>query len=178
MQFVRRVNEIRDPAALKPWLRTVAVNAAHASGRTLKRRRRDETEHRPASASGALGLTTGAGAPADAKPDLMTGRREEARRLMELSERLPDGYREPLLLRCLQGMSYRMIGELMGLPETTIETRIARGRRMLRELAEKAPSETHPPSHTIERKPEGATQDPHAPQPHAGTPHENAEPTP
>ncbi|MBX3362413.1 MAG: sigma-70 family RNA polymerase sigma factor [Phycisphaeraceae bacterium] len=178
MQFVRRVNEIRDPGALKPWLRTVAVNAAHASGRTLKRRRRDETEHRPASTSGALGLATGAGAPADAKPDLLTGRREEARRLMELSERLPDGYREPLLLRCLQGMSYRMIGELMGLPETTIETRIARGRRMLRELAEQTPSQTHPTGHTIERKPDGATQDPHAPQPHARTPHENAEPTP
>lgn len=132
MQFVRRIHELRDPGALRPWLRTVAMNAAHASGRSVVRKRRDVIELRPAAASGAAGH-----AEADSKPDLLTGRREEARRLMELSERLPDGYREPLLLRCLHGMSYRLIGELMGIPETTVETRIARGRRMLRELAEK-----------------------------------------
>ena len=49
---------------------------------------------------------------------------------------MPDGYREPLILKCVRGMSYRQIGAMMGLPETTIETRIARGRRMLRELAQ------------------------------------------
>jgi DNA-directed RNA polymerase specialized sigma24 family protein len=31
-------------------------------------------------------------------------------------------------------MSYEQIGDAMGLPVTTIETRIARGRRMLREI--------------------------------------------
>lgn len=129
MQFVRRIHELRDPGALRPWLRTVATNAAHASGRSVLRRRRDTIVLRPAATSG------GHGTP-DPRPDLLTGKREEARRLMELSERLPDGYREPLLLRCLQGLSYREIGQITGLPETTIETRIARGRRMLRELAE------------------------------------------
>lgn len=139
MQFVRRINELRDAGALRPWLRTVAMNAAHASGRSLARRKRDAHELRPAAVSGPT-------SPQDSKPDLLTGRREEARRLMQLSERLPDGYREPLLLRCLQGLSYRMIGDLMGIPETTVETRIARGRRMLRELAEKdaAATPTHP----------------------------------
>lgn len=55
---------------------------------------------------------------------------------MTLAMQLPDGYREPLLMKAVQGMSYREIGEVLGLPETTVETRIARGRRMLRELAE------------------------------------------
>jgi len=55
---------------------------------------------------------------------------------MELARELPDGYREPLLLKCVRGLSYRQIGELLGLPETTVETRIARGRKMLRERAE------------------------------------------
>lgn len=144
MQFVRRIHELRDPTALRPWLRTVAMNAAHASGRTLARRKRDGLERRPATTSGALGASGAAPGSPDAKPDLLTGRREEARRLMELSERLPDGYREPLLLRCLQGLSYRLIGEMMGIPETTVETRIARGRRMLRELAEKDASASGP----------------------------------
>jgi RNA polymerase sigma-70 factor (ECF subfamily) len=45
---------------------------------------------------------------------------------------LPPEYREPLLLRCLRGMSYRQIGEVLDLPVTTIETRLARARRMIR----------------------------------------------
>jgi len=57
---------------------------------------------------------------------------------MELSADLPDGYREPLLLKCVQDMSYKQIGAVMGLPDTTIETRIARARKMLRERAIKA----------------------------------------
>jgi DNA-directed RNA polymerase specialized sigma24 family protein len=60
-----------------------------------------------------------------------------------VAKELPDGYREPLLLKCVHGMSYREIGEVMGLPESTIETRIARGRRMLREAAEQAEHEAH-----------------------------------
>lgn len=129
MQFVRRIHELRDPASLRPWLRTVAINAAHASGRTLARRKRDATEHRPALASGGLHA-------AHEAPDGVASAREQVSKLMELAERLPEGYREPLLLRCLHGMSYRVIGQAMDLPESTIETRIARGRRMLRELAE------------------------------------------
>jgi predicted RNA polymerase sigma factor len=45
------------------------------------------------------------------------------------------GFLEPLILKAIQGMSYREIGRVLNLPETTIETRIARGRKMLRELA-------------------------------------------
>lgn len=184
MQFVRRIHELRDPAALRPWLRTVAMNAAHASGRTLARRKRDTLERRPAATSGGLGATDAAGsAPVDTKPDLLTGRREEARRLMELSERLPDGYREPLLLRCLQGLSYRLIGELMGIPETTVETRIARGRRMLRELAEKdaAPitssqsaSPASRPAAQIETHLQPHTRATDGPNAHTDTPHQEA----
>jgi hypothetical protein len=54
---------------------------------------------------------------------------------MSLAMTIPEGYREPLLLKCVRGLSYRAISELLGLPETTIETRIARGRRMLRDMA-------------------------------------------
>jgi RNA polymerase sigma-70 factor (ECF subfamily) len=121
---VRKIGDLRDPAAVKPWLRTVAINAARAAGRDVKRARRGlRLVREQADGDGA----TPAGAEAT--------QRDEARRLMELARSLPDGYREPLLLRCVRGMSYRQIGEVLDLPETTVETRIARGRRMLRELA-------------------------------------------
>jgi RNA polymerase sigma-70 factor, ECF subfamily len=130
---VRKVRELRDPQALKPWLRTVAVNVAHAAARKGKR----------AAAFASLeGVETqapmrrGEGDPADdgAHPRST----QEGGRLLALAQQLPDGYREPLLLKAVQGMSYRQIGQVLGLPETTIETRIARGRKMLRELAERS----------------------------------------
>jgi DNA-directed RNA polymerase specialized sigma24 family protein len=37
---VRKIGELRDPEALKPWLRTVAINAARASGRETQRSRK------------------------------------------------------------------------------------------------------------------------------------------
>lgn len=127
MTFVRTIGKLRDQATLKPWLRTVAINAARAAGRTTKRRRR------------VMGprvddVSPGLGDEASGAAEL-AALGEQAGRLTRLAATLPDGYREPLVLKCVRGMSYRQIGELMGLPETTIETRIARGRKMLRELA-------------------------------------------
>lgn len=123
VSMVCKIGELRDPGAFRPWLRTVAINAARASGRRVRRDRKG------------LRLVRDAGDPAiDATDD--AGRRDEASRLMDLARSMPEGYREPLLMRCVRGMSYRLIGEVLGLPESTIETRIARGRRMLRELSE------------------------------------------
>jgi RNA polymerase sigma-70 factor (ECF subfamily) len=52
---------------------------------------------------------------------------------IELIERLAPEYRDPLLLRCVRGLSQREIAGILDLPETTIETRLARGRRLLRD---------------------------------------------
>jgi len=44
---------------------------------------------------------------------------------------LPEQFREPLILKYLQGYSYREIAQTLDLPESTIETRLYRGRQML-----------------------------------------------
>ena len=59
--------------------------------------------------------------------------RMQAKRVLELAMRLHPDYREPLLLRSLHGMSQRMIASTLGVPGTTVETRLARARKMLRE---------------------------------------------
>ena len=131
MTLVRTIGELRDEAAFKPWLRTVSINAARASGRKVRTQRRHFEGAVSADEVGAeAGIMDTRRQPL---PDEATN--EEARRLLTLAMELPEGYREPLLLRCVRGMSYRAIAQLLSLPETTIETRIARGRRMLRELA-------------------------------------------
>lgn len=45
---------------------------------------------------------------------------------------LPEKYRFPLILKYLEGMSYQEIAEQLDLPVSTIETRLFRGRAMLK----------------------------------------------
>lgn len=128
--LVSKGHEIRDAAMLKPWLRTVATNAARLAARRGKLRLHGSLDANE-SESGHKDET-------EPMPSATPTRREEAGRLLELAKQLPDGYREPLLLKSVHGLSYRQIGQILGIPETTVETRIARGRKQLREMADEA----------------------------------------
>ncbi len=123
MQFCRKVHEVRDPSLFKPWLRTVTVNIAREQGRKASRRR-----------VGMLRLVGRTRNEADQMGNMLLS--EDAKRVLDAALSLPEKYREPVLMRCQQSMSYKQIAEVLSLPETTIETRIARGRRMLRETIE------------------------------------------
>jgi RNA polymerase sigma factor (sigma-70 family) len=132
--LLRKIGQVRDPAAFAPWLKMVATNAARAASRDLSQRRKVSPIARIGGGEDHLETLVGA-STAESAAD--RERLEHGRRLLELSADLPEGYREPLLLRCVQGMSYTQIAQVLELPETTIETRIARGRRMLRDAARK-----------------------------------------
>ena len=57
----------------------------------------------------------------------------ESRMLHEALDELPVNYREVLVLRELEGMSYKEIAEVMGVPIGTVMSGLARGRSQLRE---------------------------------------------
>lgn len=118
--MVERIGELREPDRFRSWLRTVSLNAARTAGRRARTRRLFRVRRR------ASALESCAPAP-DA------GQAEEARRLVEIVQRLHPDYSEPLLLRALRGLSQRQIAQTLGVPETTVETRLARARKMLRE---------------------------------------------
>lgn len=123
LAVVRKGHTVRDAQAFKGWLRTVAINAARLAART--------SDPPVATPEGAARVrTASSSSPLDCVIEDDAGRR-----ITRLAAQLPDGYREPLLLKAVDNLSYRQIGKLMDLPETTIETRIARARKMLRELA-------------------------------------------
>jgi len=125
MQVCRKISEVREPGAFRLWLRTVAVNTARGEGRKTTRRRRGML--RLVGASSSEPIREAAGEQVCS---------EDARRVLDAALQLPESYREPVLMRCLKNMSYKQISAVLDLPETTIETRIARGRRMLREMVE------------------------------------------
>ena len=130
MQVCRTISTLDEPRAFRGWLRTIAINAARAEGRKSTRRKRSMLRLVGLGGSESTRQESPLGA------DELAVESEESRRVYHAAKSLPAGYREPVLLRCLQSMSYEQIGDAMGLPVTTIETRIARGRRMLREILE------------------------------------------
>ena len=134
--FVQHLPKLRDPAALRPWLRAVAVNAARTAARRRAVQRRVLHPH-------GLGDLD----PVDPAPARQRQHAEAEDRLqdvlMVLARMHPD-YKEPMWLRAVQGLSQQQIADTLGLPVTTIETRLARGRRMLRQALQPAPAPTAP----------------------------------
>ena len=102
-------DRLRDPAAAKPWLLKIAVNCARAQLRRA----------RPV-----LPLEEAAGAAAPA---------EEPLGLWELVRALPEDQRLAVTLYYYDGLSVGEIARVLGVPQGTVKSRLARGRDRLRE---------------------------------------------
>jgi RNA polymerase sigma factor (sigma-70 family) len=71
-------------------------------------------------------------APPDVESEMV--RNVESRMLREALDALPVNFREILILRELEGMSYKEIAELVEVPMGTVMSSLARGRERLREI--------------------------------------------
>jgi RNA polymerase sigma-70 factor (ECF subfamily) len=69
--------------------------------------------------------------PASVDPQALLIREEDSRLVHAALERLPVEYREVLILRELEELSYREIASIADLPVGTVMSRLARGRRKL-----------------------------------------------
>ncbi len=69
-------------------------------------------------------------------PETLLVQQADRERVRRALEALPIPWREVLILRELEGLSYREIGEVAGIPPGTVMSRLSRARRRLqRELA-------------------------------------------
>jgi len=60
-------------------------------------------------------------------------RKEKSQQVMSAIDKLPDMYREPIIMYHQKGMSYKEIAEALGKPMSIIKNRIFRARNTLRE---------------------------------------------
>ena len=70
-------------------------------------------------------------------PEELAVAADEGRRVMAGLSRVPQVFREAVVLRDLEGLSYEEIAEVLGVRVGTVRSRIARGREQLRHLLEK-----------------------------------------
>lgn len=122
-QVWERLGSLKDPRRLRSWLYTVARHAAIDAGQAARRRQTVGLEQ----------VADPATSPRWHDPVGLAGGDELHAQLLQAVEALPALYREPFVLRHLEEWSYAEIGELLGLPVETVETRLVRARRLLRE---------------------------------------------
>jgi RNA polymerase sigma-70 factor (ECF subfamily) len=118
----RQIGTLVDPQRWRGWLYRMARNAAIDVGLKNARQRRFRVSFDEASF----------GSPTRDEPVRRLEAAEDHQRVMAAINGLPAIYREPFVLRHLEDWSYSQIGEAMGLPVDTVETRLVRARRLLR----------------------------------------------
>jgi RNA polymerase sigma-70 factor (ECF subfamily) len=112
LQAWTRIRTLREPAAFPGWIAAIARRRAIDYQRAYK----DERElDDPVAVS--------------ARPDL----RVEALQAIEAITALPEAYREPLLLRLVEGCSGAEIAAMTGLTPESVRVNLHRGFKMLRD---------------------------------------------
>ena len=109
-------------ASLATWFSGVLINRV----RKLRRYRHS----RPAGPLDALRSQPAADDPASPSPATRVEQRIDVATMLDS---LPPEYREVIVLREWQQMSYAEMASALGVPERTAETRLTRARRMLRQ---------------------------------------------
>jgi RNA polymerase sigma-70 factor (ECF subfamily) len=109
---------------VRPWLLAIVRNTFYT---WLKKNRPLELAE-PLSDE----ATSAAGTSAD--PSEIAILNADRRALADAIERLPREYREPVILRELEELSYREIATILDIPIGTVMSRLARGRQRLMEV--------------------------------------------
>jgi RNA polymerase sigma-70 factor (ECF subfamily) len=127
MKAMRAFDSFRD-GDFRAWFLTIVRNTSF----TLISRRKD------GHASGAQqGLEVGEDVAADADsydPQEIAIRASDALWVRRAIEMLPEALREVIVLREMEGLSYKQIGKIAQIPIGTVMSRLARGRAQLEAL--------------------------------------------
>lgn len=116
-------------AKFSTWLYTIAGNLARSEYRKRKR-----TPTQPLVAEGKEGDEYRLPIASDVHaPNHVAEHRLHADKIQEALDRLPDKYREVVVLRDVQQLTYDEIAKITGLPIGTVKSRIHRGRAKLQE---------------------------------------------
>jgi|LNFM01.1.fsa_nt_gb RNA polymerase sigma-70 factor (ECF subfamily) len=118
--IARKVGEFEGRSSLTSWSYAVARSACSHRRRGLKNRPPVEDEHaeqRPSE---------------DKSPESMASDAELSRAVREVLERLPEDYREVLVLRDIEGLTAPEAAEAVGLSVDALKSRLHRARGALR----------------------------------------------
>lgn len=138
LQAFRHLANFRGDADLRTWLYRIAVNQARNRWRWWKRRRRDRTVSLDAPVSEGIDTPLSAGLASDEglDPERQALARERELALHAALKSLSRPYREVIVLRDIEGLSYEEVASTLDLNVGTVKSRLSRGRNELRRRLE------------------------------------------
>jgi RNA polymerase sigma-70 factor (ECF subfamily) len=132
LKVFRNISSFRGESSLKTWIYRIAVNEAHNHRRWFHRRRGHEIgldEEREEGRNLEQVLADHARSPLEITID------HEMRALVEGAlQQMKPVFRDAVVLRDLEGLSYEEIAEVLQVSLGTVKSRIVRAREALREL--------------------------------------------
>jgi RNA polymerase sigma-70 factor (ECF subfamily) len=136
VRIYRHVGEFRGECEFTTWLHQIVVNLARNKHRWWHRRGRERTVSLDSAVPTEDGEMERQVRDDAEAPDATVAHREFAARLQREVGLLPRKYREALVLRNVEGLSYEEIAVALRCSVGTVKSRIARGRDALRERLE------------------------------------------
>ena len=129
VRVYRAAPRYQESGRFESWLFRIAANLV----KSRKRRPDQRLAHLSLEDAPAAERELAARGPAR-RPDEAAWRAELRDALQQALPQVPLVFREAVLLRDVQGWSYREIAEMLGVEEGTVKSRAHRGRQRLREL--------------------------------------------
>ena len=126
---LRRMRETERPIAFKPWIYEIAKNACIDQFRRSRRAEEVSLQADDGLAPGDYGKLVGS----DPTPDAAVAAKQDLDNLCGAFGGLSETHHEILVMRELEGMSYREIGERLGMSRPAVESTLFRARRRLTE---------------------------------------------
>ena len=142
VQVFKAIDQFRGDSKLSTWIYRIAVNLCKNRTKYLSRRHAGDTDDIDAMADRApLTAAKGVSVGTVSRPDeLVEGMQLELVVKRAIAQIDPE-FREVLVLRDVEDLSYEEIAAVTGLPDGTVKSRIHRARAQLRALVEKAMGE-------------------------------------
>jgi RNA polymerase sigma-70 factor (ECF subfamily) len=137
LQAFRSIAHFRGDADLRTWLYRIAVNQARNRWRWWRRRRRGSTVSLDATdETHELSLATRLVDEHAPDPEARTLSHEREEILLAAVRQLARPYREAVVLRDVEGLSYEEVAAALDISVGTVKSRLSRGRTELRRKLE------------------------------------------
>lgn len=139
VQVFKAIDQFRGDAKLSTWVYRIAVNLCKNRTKYLSRRHADEQDDVAAVAERVpLNQAKGVTASDVSRPDDLYAGHEVERIVQRCIAKVEPEFREVLVLRDVEDLSYEEIAQITSLPEGTVKSRIHRARAQLKALVEEA----------------------------------------
>ena len=130
LKVLRTIKGLREPECFRSWLSTLARREAI---NWLRQQKKNDAVRE-------LETQGSQSDPSNRSVLQQLEHQDQIEQVLSVIQRLPEKYREILLLQYSQGLSYKQIAEVLDVPLTTVQIRLVRAKRMVLEALTPSPN--------------------------------------